>query len=62
RMLAMDERPLHLFQQLKDAGESPVFVLKKKTSDSSQYTSTKIGTFGAGTGSGGSADRLLPVT
>ncbi|KAJ2162102.1 Adaptor for signal transduction [Coemansia sp. RSA 552] len=33
RMLATDERPLHLFQQLKDAGESPVFVLKKKGPD-----------------------------
>ncbi|KAJ2721263.1 hypothetical protein GGI07_004096 [Coemansia sp. Benny D115] len=30
RILALDEKPLHLFQQLKDAGESPVFVLKKK--------------------------------
>ncbi|KAJ2685892.1 hypothetical protein IWW39_003972 [Coemansia spiralis] len=32
RVLNLDEKPLHLFQQLKDAGESPVFVLKKKTS------------------------------
>ncbi|KAJ2083489.1 hypothetical protein H4R24_000762 [Coemansia sp. RSA 988] len=30
RVLAMDEKPLYLFQQLKDAGELPVFVLKKK--------------------------------
>ncbi|KAJ2006424.1 hypothetical protein H4R26_001378 [Coemansia thaxteri] len=33
RVLALDERPLILFQQLKDAGESPVFVLKKKSSN-----------------------------
>ncbi|KAI7829040.1 hypothetical protein BX661DRAFT_197847 [Kickxella alabastrina] len=32
RVLALDEKPLQLFQQLKDAGESPVFVLKKKNS------------------------------
>ncbi|KAJ2824687.1 hypothetical protein GGI24_003346, partial [Coemansia furcata] len=31
RVLNLDEKPLHLFQQLKDSGESPVFVLKKKT-------------------------------
>ncbi|KAJ1948793.1 hypothetical protein EC988_005030, partial [Linderina pennispora] len=28
RRLNLDERPLRLFQQLKDAGEEPVFVLK----------------------------------
>ncbi|KAJ2348835.1 hypothetical protein IWW50_005266 [Coemansia erecta] len=55
RMLAMDEKPLHLFQQLKDAGESPVFVLKKKTSDSTHYTlGSASATFGGGTASGGS--------
>ncbi|KAJ1812183.1 hypothetical protein LPJ56_001499 [Coemansia sp. RSA 2599] len=36
RVLALDEKPLHLFQQLKDAGESPVFVLKKKNAASGQ--------------------------
>ncbi|KAJ1648377.1 hypothetical protein LPJ64_000326 [Coemansia asiatica] len=36
RVLALDEKPLHLFQQLKDAGESPVFVLKKKNGASGQ--------------------------
>lgn len=32
RALALDDKPLHMFQQLKDAGESPVFVLKKRAS------------------------------
>ncbi|KAJ1721392.1 hypothetical protein LPJ53_004084 [Coemansia erecta] len=36
RILALDEKPLHLFQQLKDAGESPVFVLKKKNAGQGQ--------------------------
>ncbi|KAJ2364361.1 U3 small nucleolar RNA-associated protein, partial [Coemansia sp. RSA 2610] len=55
RMLAMDEKPLHLFQQLKDAGESPVFVLKKKTGDLTHHTLTaKNGTLNGGGGSGGS--------
>ncbi|KAJ1671971.1 hypothetical protein GGF38_000400 [Coemansia sp. RSA 25] len=44
RVLTLDEKPLHLFQQLKDAGESPVFVLKKKTASVVQ---TADGTAGA---------------
>ncbi|KAJ2380710.1 hypothetical protein GGI05_006219 [Coemansia sp. RSA 2603] len=39
RILALDEKPLHLFQQLKDAGESPVFVLKKKNAGQGQSQS-----------------------
>ncbi|KAJ1963958.1 hypothetical protein GGI12_001730 [Dipsacomyces acuminosporus] len=35
RELSLDEKPLYLFQQLKDAGESPVFVLKLKRSGGS---------------------------
>ncbi|KAJ2651944.1 hypothetical protein IWW40_001492 [Coemansia sp. RSA 1250] len=64
RMLAMDEKPLHLFQQLKDAGESPVFVLKKKTADST--LGTKGGTLhnggtGAGSVSNGSRSSLFSL-
>ncbi|KAJ1882658.1 hypothetical protein H4R99_001862 [Coemansia sp. RSA 1722] len=55
RVLALDEKPLHLFQQLKDAGESPVFVLKKKNAlfgqadtGSPQYLSARGNTIGGG--------------
>ncbi|KAJ1666372.1 hypothetical protein IW140_001101 [Coemansia sp. RSA 1813] len=50
RILSLDEKPLHLFQQLKDAGESPVFVLKKK---STGVASIADGGSGGGNGTGG---------
>ncbi|KAJ1800674.1 hypothetical protein LPJ59_000902 [Coemansia sp. RSA 2399] len=43
RVLSLDEKPLYLFQQLKDAGESPVFVLKKKSTSAASITDGSSG-------------------
>ncbi|KAI9502939.1 hypothetical protein GGI25_003213 [Coemansia spiralis] len=55
RVLSLDEKPLHLFQQLKDSGESPVFVLKKKSTGSgSSGDNGNSNTNGAANSNGGS--------
>ncbi|KAJ2056421.1 hypothetical protein GGH13_007561 [Coemansia sp. S155-1] len=65
RVLNLDEKPLHLFQQLKDAGESPVFVLKKKTASVAEGGTGANQIYGLGlrggsmSGSGGSRTSLF---
>ncbi|KAJ2552160.1 U3 small nucleolar RNA-associated protein [Coemansia sp. RSA 1933] len=61
RILSLDEKPLHLFQQLKDAGESPVFVLKKKSTSATSIAEASGNTININStttnnnGSGGSS-------
>ncbi|KAJ2685968.1 hypothetical protein H4R19_006754, partial [Coemansia spiralis] len=59
RALALDEKPLYLFQQLKDAGESPVFVLKKKGAVDGFTAATRGGS--GGSVSGGSRASLFSL-
>ncbi|KAJ1735283.1 hypothetical protein LPJ61_000623 [Coemansia biformis] len=58
RALAMDEKPLYLFQQLKDAGELPVFVLKKKGAADGHSTTARGGSSSV---SGGSRASLFSL-